>query len=142
VEDTAAVLVIDDEQAMLRLLRALLEADGFAVYEAMTGPIGLGLIPAVSPRAVVLDVIMPGMDGVEVCARITDQFPNLPVVILTGRDDPDLERRCMEAGATFYMTKPTAPGRLTAVLRAILEATSTADGSPATGQEETIATSG
>ncbi|HEX4863224.1 MAG TPA: response regulator [Acidimicrobiales bacterium] len=119
-DDSTAVLVIDDEPSMLQLLRALLEADGFAVYEAMTGPIGLGLIPAVSPRAVVLDVMMPGMDGIEVCARIAAEHPDLPVVILTGRDDGDLERRCLAAGAARFLTKPLLPGQLTDTLSSLL----------------------
>jgi CheY-like chemotaxis protein len=120
--DAPAVLVIDDEAPMLDLLRALLEADGFAVYEAMTGPIGLGLIPAVAPRAVVLDVMMPGMDGIEVCTRISADHPDLPVVILTGRDDGDLERRCRAAGAAHFLRKPLLPGELTDVLRPLLAA--------------------
>ena len=119
-DDTTTVLVIDDESSMLQLLRALLEADGFAVYEAMTGPIGLGLIPAVSPRAVVLDVMMPGMDGIEVCTRIASEYPDLPVVILTGRDDGDLEKRCLAAGAARFLKKPLHPGELTAALRSLL----------------------
>lgn len=121
VDDSAsAVLVIDDEPSIVRLLRVLLEADGFVVFEAMTGPIGLGLIPVVEPKAVVLDVMMPGMDGVEVCSHITEEFPDLPVVILTGRDDRELEERCMAAGAKRFMTKPVLPGQLTRVLKDVL----------------------
>ncbi|HEX6394227.1 MAG TPA: response regulator [Acidimicrobiales bacterium] len=121
VDDSAsAVLVIDDEPSIVRLLRVLLEADGFVVFEAMTGPMGLGLIPVVEPKAVVLDVMMPGMDGVEVCSHITEEFPDLPVVILTGRDDRELEERCMAAGAKRFMTKPVLPGQLTRVLNDVL----------------------
>ena len=119
-DDSTAVLVIDDEPSILQLLRALLEADGFTVYEAMTGPIGLGLIPAVSPSAVVLDVLMPGMDGIEVCARIASDHPDLPVLILTGRDDGDLEKRCLAAGAARFLRKPLLPGELTAALSSVL----------------------
>jgi CheY-like chemotaxis protein len=119
-DSAAAVLVIDDEPSMLRLLRMLLEADGFVVFEAMTGAIGLGLIPVAQPRAVVLDVMMPGLDGVEVCGRIAAEYPDLPVVILTGRDDRDLEERCLAAGAKRFMTKPLLPGQLTRVLNSLL----------------------
>jgi CheY-like chemotaxis protein len=115
-----AILVIDDEPSMLHLLRMLLEADGFMVFEAMTGPIGLGLIPVASPKAVVLDVMMPGMDGVEVCERIVAEHPGLPVVILTGRDDRELEERCMAAGAKQFLTKPLLPGHLSEALDRIL----------------------
>ena len=125
VADVPAILIIDDERSMRQLLRALLEADGFAVYEAMTGPIGLGLIPAVAPRAVVLDVMMPGMDGIEVCRRISAEHPELPVVILTGRDDRDLEVRCRAAGAAHFLTKPLRSGQLTSVLTPLLAAAGT-----------------
>ena len=106
------VLVIDDEPLVLGLERAILEDEGFTVFEAMSGPLGLGLIPVVSPQAVVLDVMMPGMDGVEVCARITESYPSLSVLILTARDDPALEDRCMAAGASHFLTKPFEPDRL------------------------------
>ncbi len=114
------VLVIDDEDSMLRYLRALLESDGFDVYEAMNGPIGLGLIPAVEPSVVLLDVMMPGMSGVEVCERIHDDRPDLPVVILTAWDDNDLRRRCDGAGAAAFVTKPLLPGQLPDVLAGLL----------------------
>lgn len=110
------VLIIDDEPVVLRLVRAILEDEGFTVFEAMTGPIGLGLIPAVSPQAVVLDVMMPDMDGIEVCTRIAAGYPSLPVVILTARDDPALEDSCRAAGATHFFTKPFEPRRLTDAL--------------------------
>jgi CheY-like chemotaxis protein len=134
VDDATPVLVIDDEPSMLQLLRALLEADGFVVYEAMTGPIGLGLIPAVSPKAVVLDVMMPGMDGIEVCSRIAADYPDLPVVILTGRDDNDLERRCLEAGAVCFLRKPMPPGLLSSVLSELLPAENPAPDEPLVAQ--------
>jgi CheY-like chemotaxis protein len=110
------VLVIDDEPSTRLFLRTLLELDGYTVYEAMNGPIGQGLIPVVAPTVVLLDVMMPGMDGVEVCTRIAKDHPGLPVVILTARDDRDLEDRCYAAGASSFMTKPLLSGQLTDVL--------------------------
>ncbi|MHB1534908.1 MAG: response regulator transcription factor [Acidimicrobiales bacterium] len=115
----ATVLVIDDEPAVRRLLRALLEMDGYTVYEAMTGPIGLGLIPIVLPEVVLLDVMMPGMDGLEACAQIVADYPDLPIVILTARDDNDLERRCLAAGAARFLTKPLLSGQLTEVVESL-----------------------
>ena len=113
-------LIIDDEPLILGLLRAVLEDDGFIVFEAAAGPLGLGLIPAVSPDVVVLDVMMPGMDGVEVCARIAAEYPDLPVVILTARGDRDLAERCMAAGARHFLTKPL-PNHFTDILRSLVE---------------------
>ncbi|MBV9661546.1 MAG: response regulator [Acidimicrobiales bacterium] len=114
------VLVIDDEPLMVRLLRVLLEDEGYTVFEAMTGPIGLALVPAISPDVVVLDVMMPGMDGVEVCTRVAAGFPELPVIIVTARDDRELEERCQAAGARHFLTKPLAPGRLEELLRSLV----------------------
>jgi two-component system response regulator MprA len=114
------VLVIDDERPVLLFLRTLLELEGYEVYDAMNGPMGLSLIPALSPMAVVLDVMMPGMDGIEVCRRIAADHPGLPVVILTARDDVELEVTCRQAGAARFMTKPLLPGQLTDALSALL----------------------
>lgn len=116
---TTTVLIIDDEQLVLRYLRILLEMDGYTVYEAMTGPIGLGLIPAVDPDVVVLDIMMPGMDGLETCSRITAEYPDLHVVILTARDDRELEDRCLANGASKFLTKPLKPGQLEEALASV-----------------------
>ncbi len=113
------VVVIDDEKSVVNLLRAILEMDGYLVYEALTGPLGLGVVEAVEPDAVLLDVMMPGMDGVEVCRQLKGTRPELPVVILTARDDRDLERRCFGAGADRFLTKPLLPGQLTDVVAAL-----------------------
>jgi DNA-binding response OmpR family regulator len=110
------VVVIDDEKSVVNLVRAILEMDDYLVYEALTGPIGLGIVEAVDPDVVLLDVMMPFMDGIEVCRRLKMSRPGLPVVILTARDDPDLERRCYEAGADHFMTKPLLAGQLTDVV--------------------------
>lgn len=117
VEDSAGtVLVVDDEEAIVNLLRATLELDGYTVFEAMTGPIALGLVEIIVPDVVLLDVMMPGMDGIEVCTRLRAHHPQLPIVILTARDDREIERRCYEAGATRFLTKPLMPSQLSSVL--------------------------
>jgi CheY-like chemotaxis protein len=113
------VLVVDDEPSVVRFLRVLLEGEGYEVYQAMSGPLALGLIPAINPGVAVVDVMMPGMDGVELCSRIRDQHPSLPVIILTARDDRDLEDRCMAAGASYFLTKPLLPGQLATVLQSL-----------------------
>lgn len=113
-------LIIDDEPQILRLLRVVLEEDGFIVFEAAAGPLGLSLIPAVSPDVVVLDVMMPEMHGVEVCARIAAEYPDLPVVILTARGDRSLEEICIAAGARHFLTKPL-PSNFTDILRSLVE---------------------
>ena len=110
------VVVIDDEKSVVNLLRAILEMDGYTVYEALTGQLGLGAVDEVSPDVVLLDVMMPYMDGIEVCRRLKAKRPDMPVVILTARDDRELERQCFEAGADHFMNKPLMPGQLTEVI--------------------------
>lgn len=98
------VLIVDDDQMIRRLVRTVLEADDYAVSEARDGTEALSLIDDVKPELVILDIMMPGIDGVEVCQRI--DHARFKVIILTARDDPVLEKACKEAGADAFLTKP------------------------------------
>lgn len=126
------VVVVDDERPVLRLVRTVLEMDGHEVYEALNGPIGLGLVAAVSPEVVVLDVMMPGMDGIEVCTRITRDYPDTQVLILTGSGDPSVRDRCLRAGAARFMSKPVLPEDLS---RAVAELGKPVDAGVSLGTE-------
>ena len=97
-------LVVDDEDVIRRLVRTVLEADDYNVLEAADGTEALRLAEDRHPAVVVLDVMMPDMDGVEVCRRL--DHAALKVVMLTARDDPELEKRCRQAGADAFLTKP------------------------------------
>jgi DNA-binding response OmpR family regulator len=101
------VLVVDDDEMIRRLVRAVLEADEFEVAEARDGQTALELANATRPAVVVLDIMMPGLDGVEVCRRL--DHDQVKVVVLTARDDPKLETEAKEAGADAFMTKPFSP---------------------------------
>lgn len=101
------VLVVDDDEMIRRLVRAVLEADEFEVAEARDGQTALKLASETQPAVVVLDVMMPGLDGVEVCRRL--DHGKVKVVVLTARDDPKLEAEARAAGADAFMTKPFAP---------------------------------
>ena len=101
------VLVVDDDEMIRRLVRAVLEADEFEVAEARDGQTALELANATRPAVVVLDIMMPGIDGVEVCRRL--DHDQVKVVVLTARDDPKLETEAKEAGADAFMTKPFSP---------------------------------
>ena len=101
------VLVVDDDEMIRRLVRAVLEADEFEVAEARDGQTALDLANATRPAVVVLDIMMPGIDGVEVCRRL--DHDQVKVVVLTARDDPKLESEAKEAGADAFMTKPFSP---------------------------------
>jgi CheY-like chemotaxis protein len=98
------VLVVDDDDMIRRLLRAVFEADEFEVVEARDGTAALRLASEVHPSVIVLDVMMPGLDGLEVLRRLDRS--RIKVVILTARDDPRLEDDCRAAGATAFLTKP------------------------------------
>jgi len=102
------VLVIDDDEMQRLVAREFLESAGFAVAEAEDGLSGFERARALRPALVLLDVMMPGIDGFEVCQRIRadSEIGNLPVLITTGLDDWDAIEHGFEAGATDFLTKP------------------------------------
>ncbi len=98
------VLVVDDDDMIRRLVRTVLEADDLEVVEAANGDTALEMVASAHPAVVVLDIMMPGINGVEVCRRV--DHTKVKVVILTARDDPVLEDECRAAGADAFLTKP------------------------------------
>ena len=98
------MLVVDDDEMIRRLVRTVLEADDFEVIDAKDGEQALVMIEDKRPEVVVLDVMMPGLNGVDVCRRL--DHDNVKVIILTARDDADLAEECMAAGADAFLTKP------------------------------------
>jgi CheY-like chemotaxis protein len=98
------ILVVDDDDVIRRLIRTVLEADDYEVVEARDGDMALKLANEAHPAVVLLDLLMPGIDGVEVCRRL--DHGAVRVVIITARDDPLVEDACKEAGADAFLTKP------------------------------------
>ncbi|MBB5691219.1 two-component system cell cycle response regulator [Roseomonas alkaliterrae] len=119
---TARVLVVDDIPANLRLLEAKLRAEYFEVALAASGPEALALATAWSPDVVLLDVMMPGMDGYEVCRRLKGQegTAHIPVVMVTALTEQAERVRGLEAGADDFISKPVDTTLLFARLRALL----------------------
>ena len=113
------VLVVDDDDMIRRLLRTVLEADEFEVVEAPDGDAALAALEDLKPTVIVLDVMMPGLDGVEVCRRI--DHGSAKVVMLTARDDPELERAAISAGADAFLTKPFSSVELLDLVERLLE---------------------
>jgi DNA-binding response OmpR family regulator len=109
----------DDDPKMIRLLRKNLEQAGYRVVSASDGPGAIDLVENQEPDLLVLDVVMPGMDGCEVLTRLRE-FTWLPVIILSGKDDEADIVRGLEAGADDYVTKPFAPRELLARVSAVL----------------------
>lgn len=113
------ILVVDDERNIIELARLYLEKEGFVVESAETGIQALQKISAIDPALVVLDLMMPELDGWEVCRRVRASS-NLPIIMLTARDD-DIDKIVgLELGADDYMTKPYNPRELVARVKAVL----------------------
>ncbi len=117
-------LVIDDEPQIRRLLRTLLEADGYRVAEAPTGEAGLAAAAQKPPEVVLLDLGLPDLDGIEVLRRLRAWTP-VPVLILSVRDAEEQKVAALDAGADDYVTKPFASAELLARLRVMLRHAST-----------------
>jgi DNA-binding response OmpR family regulator len=114
------ILVIDDDPAVTSLLKRGLSYEGFAVETASTGEAGLALARGRQPDLVVLDIMMPGIDGLEVLRRLRAADERLPVLMLTAKDAPADQVRGLEAGADDYVVKPFTFEVLLARVRALL----------------------
>ncbi|HET8658166.1 MAG TPA: response regulator transcription factor [Micromonosporaceae bacterium] len=114
------VLVVEDEPRLAEGLRAGLVADGFAVDVAATGADGLWLAREEPFDAVVLDLMLPGIDGYRICQVLRDEGVWTPILMLTARDTPGDEVAGLDAGADDYLTKPFSHAVLVARLRALL----------------------
>jgi DNA-binding response OmpR family regulator len=110
------VLTIDDDLAMTELISLLLKTYGYEVLVANNGEMGLKMIREESPDLVLLDLMMPGMDGWEVC-RTTRSFSDVPIIILSALDNPGMVAGALDEGADDYLIKPVPSGVLVAHLR-------------------------
>jgi DNA-binding response OmpR family regulator len=109
------VLTIDDDPAMTDLLSVLLSSTGFDVIPANSGREGLRLIREQSPRLVILDLMMPGMDGWQVCKAIRG-FSSVPILVLSALDEPSIVASVLDIGADDFLVKPAPSSVLVAHL--------------------------
>ncbi len=135
----AKILVVDDEPKIAQIARDYLEHAGFVVVSAASGPAALESVAAERPDLVVLDLGLPGMDGLDVTRRIR-QDGNLPIIILTARDDEVDKLVGLELGADDYLTKPFSPRELVARIRAVLRRAEAAPAVPPPGSPATAGT--
>jgi DNA-binding response OmpR family regulator len=122
------ILVVDDEERMVRFIRMNLEHDGFLVSEAFNGKQAIQRLRDVSPDLILLDVMMPDLDGFEVLQMVRE-ISSVPVIMLTAKGEEDDRIRGLELGADDYVPKPFNPRELVSRVKAVLRRTEGASGS-------------
>jgi two-component system alkaline phosphatase synthesis response regulator PhoP len=113
------VLIVDDEEKILNLVSSYLEREGFEIFTARDGLEGLKLSKEVNPDIIVLDIMLPGMDGIEVLTQIRKES-NVYVIMLTAKTEETDKIIGLSVGADDYVTKPFSPRELTARIKAAL----------------------
>jgi two-component system KDP operon response regulator KdpE len=116
---TARILIVDDEPTVLDALRALVGGWGFAVSTAGSGAMAVETAAREHPDLVILDLAMPGLNGIDVCQRLRE-WSRVPIVVLSARGEEPQKVAALEAGADDYVTKPFGAGELRARIRATL----------------------
>lgn len=125
------ILIVDDEPHIVELVRVCLEDPGLELLEARDGEVGLAMARQLQPDLILLDIMMPRMDGFEVCRALKEdpRTREIPVVMLTAKGLEADRLKAREAGADAYMTKPFSPMKLHAEVREHLARRSKADAS-------------
>ena len=114
------ILIVDDEPNIVQLARLYLERAGFRVEAAGDGPAGLAAVQRARPALMLLDLMLPGLDGMEVCRQLRAEKNQVPILMLTARDEDVDKILGLEMGADDYLTKPFNPHEMVARVKAIL----------------------
>ncbi len=117
---TTKILVIDDDSAVTDLMAVLLRSQGFDVTATNSSTEGLNLARHAQPALIILDLMMPEMDGWEVC-RAVRSFSQVPIIVLSALNDPSMVASVLDAGADDYLTKPTPSRILVAHINRLLK---------------------
>lgn len=120
------ILVVDDEQNIVDLIEMCLEAEGFSVEKSLTGQDALEKFKSLNPDLVVLDIMLPDIDGWEICRTIRKES-KMPIIMLTAREDETDRVVGLEIGADDYITKPFSPRELVARVKTVLRRTKPKD---------------
>ncbi len=123
------ILVVDDELSIIKFLRANLEARDYVVLAAMDGAEAIQTIEMELPDLVILDIMMPKLDGFEVCRRLRE-WSQIPVIMLSAQGDESDKVKCLDLGADDYITKPFGASELIARVKAVLRRTEAATAIP------------
>lgn len=129
---SAKILVVDDEQSILNLVSSYLRPEGYEVYTADDGPSGLKAAQTFKPDLVVLDVMLPGMDGIELLSRLRRES-DAYVIMLTAKSEETDKIVGLSVGADDYVTKPFSPRELVARIKAALRRIRSGRGAPEVG---------
>jgi two-component system response regulator MprA len=116
----ADILVVDDDVKIIQLLKRVLSLEGYSVRTASSGEDGLAEAQTQDPDLVILDILMPGMDGIEVCRRLRVSSADVPILLLTAKDEVGDRVRGLDGGADDYVVKPFELEELLARVRALL----------------------
>ena len=118
------ILIVDDEPDILNFLRYNLEKENYWVYSASNGNDALKMALKINPHIVILDVMMPGMNGIDTCRAMRNlpMLRNTPIAILTAMNEVESESACLNAGANDYITKPIRPKLLVSRIQSLLNA--------------------
>lgn len=136
---TKKILVVDDESSIVTLLQYNLEQAGFSVVTASDGLEGYNAVLEEKPDLIVLDLMLPKMDGMEVCKALRQEKINTPIIMLTAKDDEFDKVLGLELGADDYMTKPFSPREVTARIKAVLRrSTATIEEAPQKAQDQSF----
>ena len=119
------ILVVDDELSIIKFLRANLESKGYEILAAMDGAEALQIFEMELPDLVILDIMMPKMDGFEVCRQLRE-WSQTPIIMLSARGDESDKVKCLDLGADDYITKPFGASELIARVKAVLRRTEAA----------------
>lgn len=124
------ILVVEDEASIATLLKYNLEQAGFQVLTSHDGKEGLEMAIEKKPDLILLDIMLPTLDGIEICKELRSQKKNVPIIMITARDDEFDTVIGLELGADDYITKPFSPREVIARVKAVLRRTVSIDSSP------------
>ena len=113
------ILIVDDNEQIVSILAQYIQAEGWPHLAARSGEEALSLFDAAAPSVILLDIMLPGLDGLEVCRRIR-QVSGVPIIMITARDEDADRILGLDIGADDYIVKPFSPGEVMARIRAVL----------------------